>query len=411
MPIPIPIPVKLLDAAAEAFPDDVPALRARITQSTAFDSDELRRQDLSVPAIDVPATAPPMHWMRYIGGNDLIGVHWLSTALNSARSVGRVTYLDRATGQTRFATGFMVSAALMMTNHHVVRADDPEGFLAIADDAGIEFDHESDTKGELKPSVRFRLDPRRFFLSSERLDFALVAVEPRSLDGGRDLAEFGSLTLNGSEGKVGTGDFANIVQHAGGDPKSIAHRENQILKTDTDALYYASDTAKGSSGAPVFDDEWQVIAIHSAGVALRDSEGRYLDKNHVPIEPVEGNIDESRVVWNSNRGIKASSIVSFLATEASGVAEHELVKSIVERAAPLIISHSTDFQIPDIDEEPDALDYTRLRLTPFRLQGLGVTLKKVHTAGSDPEIADPADPADLKSRRNRCAELKRLLSR
>ena len=46
-----------------------------------------------------------------------------------------------------------------------------------------------------------------------------------------------------------------------------------------DVLIYKSDTAPGSSGAPVFNNEWQVIALHSAGVPKQDAQGRYVDKD------------------------------------------------------------------------------------------------------------------------------------
>lgn len=31
-------------------------------------------------------------------------------------------------------------------------------------------------------------------------------------------------------------------------------------------LYYATDTLKGSSGSPVFSDQWFVVALHRRGV-------------------------------------------------------------------------------------------------------------------------------------------------
>ena len=43
-------------------------------------------------------------------------------------------------------------------------------------------------------------------------------------------------------------------------------------------IIYKSDTAPGSSGSPVFNNEWQLIALHSAGVAKKNDRGDYVDK-------------------------------------------------------------------------------------------------------------------------------------
>ena len=113
-------------------------------------------------------------------------------------------------------------------------------------------------------------------------------------------------------GKADIGDFASIIQHPSGQEKQIAIRENQIMDMAADRLFYKSDTAQGSSGAPVFNDQWQVIALHSAGVAKKDAQGRYVDKDGNVIEDDDGRVDESDVVWLSNEGFRISTIMTHL---------------------------------------------------------------------------------------------------
>jgi hypothetical protein len=48
------------------------------------------------------------------------------------------------------------------------------------------------------------------------------------------------------------------MQHPGGGLKQVALRENQLISKDNSTLLYRSDTAPGSSGAPCFNDTWQV---------------------------------------------------------------------------------------------------------------------------------------------------------
>lgn len=123
----------------------------------------------------------------------------------------------------------------------------------------------------------------------------------------------GYLVLNGERGKVDVGDFASIIEHPDGREKQIAIRENKIIDNDRpDCILYVTDTAVGSSGAPVFNDQWQVVALHSAGVARTNEQGQYIDKHGEVIEPVDGGYDEAELVWESNRGMRISSIISYL---------------------------------------------------------------------------------------------------
>ena len=56
----------------------------------------------------------------------------------------------------------------------------------------------------------------------------------------------------------------NILQHPGGGAKRLAMRNNAVARVDDSLIAYWTDTDYGSSGAPVFDDNWQVIALHRA---------------------------------------------------------------------------------------------------------------------------------------------------
>ena len=62
------------------------------------------------------------------------------------------------------------------------------------------------------------------------------------------------------------GEYVNIVQHPNGEPKQLALRENQLVDVLENFLHYQTDTAPGSSGSPVFSDEWEVVALHHSGV-------------------------------------------------------------------------------------------------------------------------------------------------
>lgn len=77
----------------------------------------------------------------------------------------------------------MVSPRLLLTNNHVVSD------AAIGRDARVAFNFRDDAEGYARPTVTFALAPERFFLTSQPLDFSLIAVAERSAEG-RGIEEF-----------------------------------------------------------------------------------------------------------------------------------------------------------------------------------------------------------------------------
>ena len=62
--------------------------------------------------------------------------------------------------------------------------------------------------------------------------------------------------------------------HAQGGPKQVAIRSNFYFdrvstKEQPDRIRYLTDTEPGASGSPVFDDRWQVVALHHASVEVK----------------------------------------------------------------------------------------------------------------------------------------------
>jgi endonuclease G len=240
---------------------------------------------------------------RILGRNDLLDVNYLSRALRACRAVCRIVLRDRTGRETGYGTGFLVSPGAVLTNHHVL----PTG--AHADTALAEFDHELDDGGLPRATTRFRLDPRALFLADETLDFALVAVDPQPAHGLGQLGDYGFLRVNREVGKVNPSEFVTIVQHPGGQPKQIALRENRLLAIEDLFLHYQSDTAQGSSGAPVLNDSWQLVALHHSGVPRRDDQGHWLRKDGTPAGPEDQDAD---IDWIANEGVRASRIALYI---------------------------------------------------------------------------------------------------
>ncbi|MEO3782651.1 DNA/RNA non-specific endonuclease [Actinocorallia sp. B10E7] len=249
---------------------------------------------------------------KIIDTADFVGVRYLDAGVAAARGVGRVNVRDDH-GQLRgYGTGSLVSPTLLLTNHHVL----PDAETARA--SVIEFDYQDGIDGKpLQPKV-YGFAPDRFFLADEDRDFALVAVDARP----GELTAFGFNRLIESEGKVIIGEFVTIVQHPRGDKKQVALRENRIVDIPDRFLHYTADTEPGSSGSPVFNDQWEIVALHHAGV------------------PVSGNGDgDGRFV---NEGIRISRICRFIREAPLPPEKRALVDEIfaVERAAERLASQT-----------------------------------------------------------------------
>lgn len=248
---------------------------------------------------------------RIMGSNDLVDEFYFERALLAAMPVCRIVLRSPSNHARGYATGFMVSPRLLITNEHVF------GSAAEATPSIAEFNYRLDVAGNPEPSYRFRLRPDLFFFNHEPLDFALVSVEPESLDGGLPLSTFGYLRLIPQTGKTLLKEWLTVIQHPGGAPKQFAIRENQCIDdTDPDVLWYMSDTAKGSSGAPVLNDSFQVAALHHSGVARKDKDRKYILKDGQRVDDIR-DVDDSLVDWVANAGIRVSRICSCIDRDAA----------------------------------------------------------------------------------------------
>lgn len=205
--------------------------------------------------LDLPG-APQVLLEKVINQPDFLEARYLEGGFVAQRTVGRVVIRGTDGRTAGFGTGFLVSAHLLLTNHHVLPAPD------VAAGSVLQLDFQRGLDGDPLPVVEVGLDPEAFFVADPELDFALVAVAgaPAST------APFGWCRLTDAQGTVVIGESVTIVQHPAARRKEVALRENRLVDIPEQVLHYVTDTEPGSSGSPVFNDQWEVVALHHASV-------------------------------------------------------------------------------------------------------------------------------------------------
>ena len=235
---------------------------------------------------------------RVLGSNDLLPINYLSRGLQVGRSVCRI-HIRRPNGRPEgHGTGFTISPSLLLTNHHVL----PSSVFALRSLA--EFDFEYDEDFQPKHTHYFQFAPDRFYFSDETLDFAIVAIHPLSR-GGVPISNFGYLQLTEASGKAITNEWVSLIQHPSGSDKHIAIRNNRVQNRFEHFIHYEADTLPGSSGAAVFNDQWDVVALHHAGVPKKDKNGRVLKKDGTIWKVGD---QDHEIDWIANEGVRISSI-------------------------------------------------------------------------------------------------------
>ena len=248
--------------------------------------------------------APDVGLERSLGtSHDILSVEFLEQGLFASRSVGLVG-VPPNTG-----TGFLIGEGLMMTNHHVIQDE------SVAQFATFELNVEANRVGRAKSVETCDLEPDRFFYTDREMDMTIVAVSEFS-DGGQPITAFGSLPLIEELHKIRIGDPVNIIQHPGGGPKSVVVHNSHLLalddsmESDSPFCWYSSDTEPGSSGAPVFNNRWEIIALHHRSVPKLDETGLVVTKTGRKIGPEQADQSSEDVIWIANEGIRTSRLVA-----------------------------------------------------------------------------------------------------
>ncbi len=211
------------------------------------------------PSNDIPAVPEILIFEER---DERLPFSFIQNALAVSRNVARL-YVPRIVhGKKESAggagTGWLITPNLMLTNHHVINARRPGeppanklDFQAQAQQTLVWFDY------HLEGGDHSDYEGTELIHSNVDLDYALLRLVKAT-------EERGYLPLVHQHPKLETGIRLNIVQHPRGGPMRFAIRNNfYVGKANTDnRIRYLTDTEPGSSGSPVLNDSWHVIAMH-----------------------------------------------------------------------------------------------------------------------------------------------------
>lgn len=171
-------------------------------------------------------------------------------------------------------SGFLISEdSLFLTNNHVFNTKD------IAGRSRVQFNYQQTLNGLAAESETLDVD-NSVFDTDAADDWSIVKIK------GDPAKKYGYLKLTNQV--IAKEDFVNIIQHPGGEYKQIGLYHNVVTNVDANRVQYLTDTMPGSSGSPVFNSDWNVVALHHSGgfFAEPGSQDRVLRNEGININKV-----------------------------------------------------------------------------------------------------------------------------
>jgi V8-like Glu-specific endopeptidase len=146
---------------------------------------------------------------------------------------------------------------VLLTNAHVISNSDPE---ALKPEEVIVTLEAVDNAIELKVEKIFWSSPKK------ELDVSILLFEMKSHDELKRLKrKITYYSISKGLPSATEKDRVYIIGHPLGGPLQISLQDNVFLGNNETYLHYRAPTEPGSSGSPVFNQNWDLIGIHHSG--------------------------------------------------------------------------------------------------------------------------------------------------
>jgi V8-like Glu-specific endopeptidase len=204
------------------------------------------------------------------GQPTFVDVSFLAVGIERAKSVCRLATHFPGEGS---GTAFRIGPRHLLTNHHVLFNHDKRVTAVEA-----WFDYQTDEKGKLVAGFPQLSCDVSSIKGEKDEDWAVVETSEAIPD------HYPILSLEDGPAPD-VDDRVYIIQHPYGLPKKVAFQHNLVRAVLDDRFQYWTDTDIGSSGSPVFDEQWRVVGLHHFSVKAPEADrisvrnqGRRIDR-------------------------------------------------------------------------------------------------------------------------------------
>ncbi len=215
--------------------------------------------ELQVPDLRQGPEAPKELQAKF-GLESARSAGWFKKAYRRALSVARVV----RKGGVHVGTAFLVRGSdllgawgerpVLVTNAHVMAEEPPENGIRPRQ-ARVRF-----TENQAAEDRGFRVEKILFSSSPDQLDTTVATLR-------EDTGDIPELQLGFSDDielDASPKPRLSVIGHPAGRKLEISLYDNHVIDLDPPYVFYRSLTEGGSSGSPVFDQEWDVVALHHA---------------------------------------------------------------------------------------------------------------------------------------------------
>ncbi len=269
------------------------------------------------------------------GENNFLSVHFLTEGAEIQKAIAMVTLKVAQNGLpagSGWGSGFLISNSLFMTNNHVIRNK------AFCDNVNMQFMYQDNYNTEPAISSEFfETNEDSFFHTNISLDYTIVRLkrkaykfriatsafrlgedtgnlsysakheyadneqidelkylnefitkkQPMSAFDIARISRFWGYTPGSKYGFIQLrptvsypeGLRLNVIQHPKGRKKEVVVQQNVLTDVHANVIHYFSDSDFGSSGSPVFNNTWDLMALHHARKPTESAnEGMRIDK-------------------------------------------------------------------------------------------------------------------------------------
>jgi hypothetical protein len=232
------------------------------------------------------------HQRRYeamLGKDGFVTLAWYRIGIDRCRLVARI--VDQF--GSHIGTGFLMRAGqlapggpspdepLLVTNAHVLSTEDFEAWPP--DEVKVVFDALDDAK-----PLTFEVDSILWSSPRGALDFTVARLKNRRPEVASPFPLAKKMPDPAERRRV------YLIGHPEGRPLTLSMQDNVILDCEAPLLHYHAPTEPGSSGSPVFNDQWELVALHHAGDKktrrLHNQPGNYPANEGILLEDIRRHI-------------------------------------------------------------------------------------------------------------------------